>query len=71
MAAWRRKERAAVRGFSPVIIEPAPRAAISQEPPPQEAASGVVDVELKDVRVKISAGTPSGVIAATSKALRS
>jgi len=69
--AARREQSAAVCGFSPVIIEPAPRAAISQEPPPQEAAAGVVEVELKDVRVKISATAPSSVIAATLKALRS
>jgi transposase len=66
-----RKESAAVCGFSPVIIEPAPRAAMSQEPPLQEVAAGVVEVELKDVRVKISATAPSSVIAATLKALRS
>jgi transposase len=72
---WRRAAQreagAAVCGFSPVIIEPAPRVATSQEHPPQEAAAGVVEVELNDVRVKISATAPSSVIAATLKALRS
>lgn len=32
---------------------------------------GCVEVEMKDVRVRISADAPSGVIAATLKALRS
>jgi transposase len=72
---WRRAAQreasAAVCGFSPVIIEPAPRVATSQEQPPQEATAGVVEVELKDVRVKISATAPSSVIVATLKALRS
>jgi transposase len=40
-------------------------------PPSQGCGSGVVEVELKDVRVRISADAPSVVIAATLKALRS
>jgi len=67
----RREQSAAICGFSPVIIEPAPRVATSQEHPPQESAAGVVEVELNEVRVKISATAPSSVIAATLKALRS
>jgi transposase len=39
--------------------------------PTQNIAPSVVEVELKDVRVKIGAGAPSSVIAATLKALRS
>ncbi len=35
------------------------------------AATGVIEVELKDVRVRIGAGASSSVIAATLKALRS
>jgi transposase len=57
-------------GFSPVIIEtavPAP----STLSPLHGSASGVVELEMKDVRVRISADAPSGVIAATLKALRS
>ena len=67
---WRRAERrdqsAGACGFSPVIIEttpPTPR-------PSQSSASGVVEVDLKDVRVRISADAPSAVISATLKALR-
>jgi transposase len=71
---WRaaqREARAAVCGFSSVIIEPAPRVATSQEQPPQEAAAGVVEVELNDAPVKIGATAPSSVIAAALKAPRS
>jgi transposase len=70
---WRRAERrdqsAGACGFSPVIIETAPPAP-SALPPSQTSASGVVEVDLKDVRVRISADAPSAVIAATLKALR-
>ena len=71
---WRRAERrdqsAAACGFSPVIIETTPPAP-STLPPSQGCGSGVVEVELKDVRVRISADAPSVVIAATLKVLRS
>jgi len=53
-------------GFSPVIIETAPPTL----PRSQGCGSGVVEVELKGVRVRISADAPSVVIAATLKALR-
>jgi transposase len=58
-----------VCGFSPVIIETPPPAsptltrANSSDP-------GVIEVDIKDVRVRISANAPSAVIAATLKALR-
>jgi transposase len=70
---WRRAERrdqsAGACGFSPVIIETTPPAP-SALPPSQTSASGVVEVDLKDLRVRISADAPSAVIAATLKALR-
>lgn len=70
---WRRAARcdgnAIACGFSPVVIEPAPPTP-SGLPTTQSSASGVVEVEFKDVRVTIGADAPSGVIAATLKALR-
>ncbi len=68
---WRRAARrvqsAAACGFSPVIIETTP-------PLPSMTAPGfglgVIEVELKDVRVRIAADAPAAVIAATLKALR-
>ncbi len=70
---WRREARrdqsAAAFGFSPVIIETAPPAS-SMMAPAQSCSSGVVEVELKDVRVRIGADAPAAVIAATLKALR-
>ena len=68
--AARREQGAATLGFSPVIIEPA-LAAPAALAPTQDIAASVVEVELKDVRVKIGAGAPPAVIAATLKALRS
>ena len=68
--AARREQGAATFGFSPVIIERA-LAAPAALAPTQNIAPSVVEVELKDVRVKIGAGAPSSVIAATLKALRS
>ena len=71
---WR---RAALRdqgadacGFSPVIIEKAPPASPTPRPS-QSSASAVVEVDMKDIRVRIGADAPSAVIAATLKALRS
>jgi transposase len=70
---WRREARwtpsAGASGFSPVIIEPA-LATPAALAPTQDIAPSVVEVELKDVRVRISADAPSVVIAATLKALR-
>jgi transposase len=69
---WRRTALRGVSstcGFSPVIIEAAPTAPAMSSAP--DMASGVVEVELKDVRVKIGAGAPSAVIIATLRALRS
>ena len=70
---WRRAARrttnADVCGFSPVIIEtPLPASptltrAIGSDP-------GVIEVNMKGARVRICANAPSGVIAATLKALR-
>jgi transposase len=70
---WRRSERrdqgAGARGFSPVVIETVPLASPTPRPS-QTSASGVVEVDLKGVRVRITADAPSAVIAATLKALR-
>jgi transposase len=72
---WRRaaqrEESATTFGFSPVIIEAAPAPTMSRELARQNVASGVIEVELKDVRVRIGAGASSSLIAATLKALRS
>ena len=71
---WRRAalrdQNAGALGFSPVVIETASPAP-SPLPPSHGSALGVVEVELKDIRVKISAEASVGVIAATLKALRS
>ena len=69
--AARREEGAATFGFSPVIIAAAPAPTMSRDLAAQDAASGVIEVELKDVRVRIGAGASSSVIIATLKALRS
>ncbi len=69
--AARREESATTFGFSPVIIEAAPAPTMSRDLARQEAASVVIEVELKEVRVRIGAGASSSVIAATLKALRS
>jgi len=71
---WRRETRrppsADAGGFSPVIIETSP---LPSPPLPlaNSSDSGVIEVELKGVRVRIGADAPSAVIAATLKALRS
>ncbi|MGB5083027.1 MAG: transposase [Methylocystis silviterrae] len=69
--AARREEGASTFGFSPVIIAAAPAPTMSRDLVAQDAASGVIEVELKDVRVRIGAGASSSVIIATLKALRS
>ena len=71
---WRREMREAAeadaRGFAPVVIEPAPVASSS---PTSSSCSGsaVIEVELKEARIRIHAGAPSSVIAAALRALRS
>jgi transposase len=71
---WRRETRrtpsAGASGFSPVIIETPPRPSPTL-PPSNGSDLGVIEVELKGVRVRIGADAPSAVIAATLKALRS
>ncbi|WP_091686917.1 IS66-like element accessory protein TnpA [Methylocapsa palsarum] len=71
---WRRAARrdrsAHACGFAPVIIETAP-AAPSTLRPANVSDAGVIEVDIKDVRVRIRADAPSGVITATLKALRS
>ncbi len=71
---WRREARrtasADASGFSPVIIEAPPRPSPTL-PPSNGSDLGVIEVELKGVRVRIGADAPSAVIAATLKALRS
>jgi transposase len=70
---WRRaaqrEEGAATCGFSPVVIEAAPSGS-STLTPARDMAPGVVEVDLGTARVKIGAGAPPAVIAATLKALR-
>ncbi len=73
---WRRAARRdrsdSACGFSPVVIEAAPASPATLAPATEDVAQNVVvEVELKDVRVKIGATAPSAVIAATLKALRS
>ncbi len=68
--AARRDQSGDACGFSPVIIETAP-SALPALAPAQGSVSCVIEVDLKDVRVRIGADAPSGVIAATLKALRS
>jgi transposase len=71
---WRREARrtasAGASEFSPVIIETPPRPSPTL-PPSNGSDLGVIEVELKGVRVRIGADAPSAVIAATLKALRS
>jgi transposase len=68
---WRRAARrdgsGGACGFSPVIIE----TAAPQSPPANGSDAGVIEVDLKGARVRISADAPSATIAATLKALRS
>ena len=70
---WRREMREAVEadasGFAPVVIEPAPAVAPSSISP-SHSASAIIEVELKDARVRIHAGAPPSAIAAALKALR-
>jgi transposase len=69
---WRREMRQAAEakagGFAPVVIEPAPAALCSSTL--SNSASAVIEVELKDARVRVHAGAPSSAIAAVLKALR-
>jgi transposase len=62
---WRREARksacASASGFAPLVIE---------APPSAEGAPDVIVVEVNSARVRISAGAPSALIAATLKALR-
>ena len=70
---WRREMREAVGadagGFAPVVIEPALAVAPSSISP-SNSASAIIEVELKDARVRIHAGAPPSAIAAALKALR-
>lgn len=70
---WRREMReaaeAVARGFAPVVIEPAPATPSSSTS--SNSASTVIEVELKEARVRIHAGAPSAAITAALKALRS
>ncbi|WP_243080208.1 IS66-like element accessory protein TnpA [Candidatus Rhodoblastus alkanivorans] len=69
---WRREMREAVEadasGFAPVVIKPAPAAPCSS--PSTNLGSAVIEVELREARVRIHAGAPSSVIAAALKALQ-
>ena len=68
---WRREARksanASATGFAPVVIEASPVASASQ---PSVRPFDVIVVEVNDARVRIGAGAPSALIAATLKALR-
>ena len=70
---WRRDARKSASlgasGFAPVVIEASPIASASQ-PAVSAGATDVIVVEVKDARVRIGAGAPSALIAATLKALR-
>lgn len=70
---WRREmleaAEASGHGFAPVVIEPAPAAPCSS-PSSNCSNAAVIEVELKDARVRIHAGAPSSAIAAALKALR-
>ncbi len=65
----RRQERAAISGFSPVVIEAAPALSSSLTAAKTEEAAPIV-VEVCEARVRIGAGASSALIAATLKALR-
>jgi transposase len=67
--AARRDQSAAACGFSPVIIEEPPPAS-PVVPQVSRSDAGVIEVEMKGARVRISADATSAVIAATLKALR-
>lgn len=68
---WRREARrsagASTSGFAPVLIEASPALSVS---PPVAGEPGVIVVEVNEARVRIGAGAPSALIAATLKALR-
>ena len=70
---WRRDARKSASlgasGFAPVVIEASPIASASQ-PAVSAGATDVIVVEVNDARVRIGAGAPSALIAATLKALR-
>jgi transposase len=70
---WRREMREAVEadagGFAPVVIEPAP-AAPSSSTSSNSGSAAVIEVDLKEARVRIHAGAPSSAIAAVLKSLR-
>jgi transposase len=71
---WRREAwwtpSAGSSGFLPVIIETPPLPSLPL-PPANDSEPGVIEVDMKGVRVRITADAPSAVIAATLKALRS
>ena len=66
---WRREARKSASviapGFAPVVIEASPAAQ------PAAGVAEVIVVEVNDARVRIGAGAPKALIAATLKALRS
>ena len=68
---WRREARrsagASTSGFAPVLMEASPALSVS---PPVAGEPGVIVVEMNEARVRIGAGAPSALIAATLKALR-
>ena len=65
---WRREARKSASviasGFAPVVIEASPAAQ------PVAGVPEVIVVEVNDARVRIGAGAPTALIAATLKALR-
>ena len=70
---WRRDARkpanSGASGFTPVMIETPPVASTSQ-PAAVAGEPEVIVVEVNEARVRIGAGAPSALIAATLKALR-
>ena len=70
---WRRDARAAMitAGFAEVVVENKTQPPIAKLTPTNEPDHRVILVEMSGARVRIGANTPSAVIAATLKALRS
>ena len=66
---WRREARSTANapGFAQVVVENTPRAPT----PAAEPDLGAILVEVNGARIRIGANTPSALIVATLKALRS
>ena len=71
---WRREMRHAAGAqtgiFAPVVVEPAAPTAPSSSPSTRCSDTAVIEVELKEARVRIHSGAPASAITAALKALR-